>query len=264
MNTLTNNVLSIKELDLNLIHPNYNDVLAPETSRGGSKIVVIGKPGSGKTHLISSILYAKRKIIPAGLIFSGTEDSNHHYRNLFPSTFVYNKLDMDKLHDYVKRQKIAKRYLENPWSLLLLDDCTDEPGIFNKALFQNLYKNGRHYSMFYILSLQYCMDVKPVIRTNIDGTFILRETNLKNRKSIYENYAGVIPSFKMFCDIMDTLTADYTALYVHNAGTSNSWKECVFWYKAPRHIPDFRFGSHDFWSFHEQRYNTEYTDPFTF
>lgn len=264
MNTATPRVLNIQELDLNIIHPNYDDILKPETSRGGSKIVVIGKPGSGKTHLISSLLYAKRKIIPTGIVFSGTEDSNHHYRQMFPSTFVYNKLDKEKIQDFVKRQKIAKRYLQNPWSLLLLDDCTDEPGIFNTSLFQNLYKNGRHYGMLYILSLQYAMDVRPVIRTNIDGTFILRETNLKNRKSIYENYAGVIPTFKMFCDIMDSLTANYTALYIHNATTSNFWEDCVFWYKAPKEIPPFRFGSHDFWSFHQQRFNDEYKDPFTF
>ena len=42
------------------------------------------------------------------------------------------------------------------------------------------------------------MDVKPVIRTNIDGTFILRDSNLKNRRSLWENYAGIIPDFGMF------------------------------------------------------------------
>ena len=29
------------------------------------------------------------------------------------------------------------------------------------------------------------MDIKPVIRTNIDGTFILREPNLKNRRNLW-------------------------------------------------------------------------------
>ena len=82
--------------------------------------------------------------------------------------------------------------------------------------------------MLYILSLQYCMDVKPVIRTNIDGTFILREPSLKNRRALWENYAGIIPDFSTFCEIMDQITDDYTALYIHNATQSNKLEDWVY------------------------------------
>lgn len=217
---------------------------------------------TGKTTLITSLLYAKKHIFPVGMIMSGTEDSNGHYRKMFPSTFVYNKLVEDQVENFVKRQKIAKKHLPNPWAVLLLDDCTDDPKLFNKPLFQGLYKNGRHWKMWYILSLQYCMDVKPVIRTNIDGTFILREPSLKNRRALWENYAGIIPDFSSFCEIMDQITDDYTALYIHNATQSNKLEDCVFWYKAPKDIPNgFRMGCPDFWLFHEQRYDPNYVDP---
>ena len=59
------------------------------------------------------------------------------------------------IQEFIKRQKISKQYISNPWSLLLLDDCTDDPKLFKKPLFQGLYKNGRHWKMWYILSLQY-------------------------------------------------------------------------------------------------------------
>ena len=72
--------------------------------------------------------------------------------------------------------------------------------------------------MWYILSLQYCMDIKPVIRTNIDGTFILREPNLKNRRNLWENYAGIIPDFSLFCNILDQITDDSDTVVFH-AGT---------------------------------------------
>jgi len=261
---MSQRVLSIRELDLNLIHPNSYDIQHPEKNFGSSKIVVIGKPGSGKSILITSILYHKRNLIPTALVMSGTEDSNHHYQSIIPSTFVYNKLDTTKMKDFRGRQKIARKYLPNPWSLILLDDCTDSPSILRTPLFQDYYKNGRHWNMLFVVSLQYCMDILPSIRTNIDGVFILRETNLKNRKALYENYAGVIPSFKLFIALMDSLTEDYTALYIHNAGKSNNWEDCVFYYKAPYPIPEFRFGSPDFWSFHESRYNDKYQDPFEF
>jgi len=106
------------------------------------------------------------------------------------------------------------------------------------------------------------MDVKPVIRTNIDGTFILREPSLKNRRALWENYAGIIPDFSSFCEIMDQITDDYTALYIHNATQSNRLEDCVFWYKAPKNIPDgFKMGCPDFWLFHNERYDSNYVDP---
>ena len=215
---------------------------------------------TGKTTLISSILYEKKHIFPVGIVMSGTEDSNGFYRKLFPSTFVYNKYEEDRITSFIRRQKISKQHLTNPWAVILLDDCTDDPSLFKKPLQASMYKNGRHWKMLYILSLQYCMDVKPAIRTNVDGTFILREPNLKNRRSLYENYAGIIPDFTLFCEILDALTDDFTALYIHNSSTSNNWKDCIFYYKA-RIIPqDFKFGCPEFWQFHEARYNSDYVD----
>ena len=217
---------------------------------------------TGKTTLITSLLYEKRDIFPMFMIMSGTEDSNGHYKRIIPSTFVYNKLDEKKIEDFIVRQKIAKKHLENPWGVLLLDDCTDDPRIFNRPLMQGIFKNGRHWKMLFILSLQYCMDVKPVIRTNVDGVFILRETNLRNRKNLWENYAGVVPDFNLFCQIMDSVTSDYTALYIHNQTTSNKLEDCLFWYKA-KPIPEkFKLGSIDLWKFHKTRFNPEFRESF--
>lgn len=217
---------------------------------------------TGKSTLIASLLYAKRHIFPVGMVFSGTEDSNHFYERIFPRTFIYNNYDEDQLRSFVKRQKIAKEHCQNPWAVVLSDDCTDDPRIFNKPLQQGMFKRGRHWKMWYILSLQYCMDVKPVIRTNVDGTFILREPNLKNRRSLWENYAGCIPDFGQFCDIMDELTDNFTALYIHNATRSNKLEDCLFWYKA-KPIPDgFKLGCPEFWEFDKARYNENYVEPF--
>ena len=132
----------IKELDPDMIAPSTKNMDRPE--QGGSKIVIIGKPGTGKTTLITSLLYEKSHIFPMGVAMSGTEDSNGHYSKIFPSSFVFNALDKPVISQFIDRQKLAKQHLPCPWGILLLDDCTDDPKLFNDPMFLGLYKNGRH------------------------------------------------------------------------------------------------------------------------
>jgi hypothetical protein len=214
---------------------------------------------SGKSYCIASLLYEKSHVFPVALVMNGTEDSNHFYESIgFPSIFIHDKLDITKLEDFIKRQKVAKEYLPNPWSALVIDDCMDDTKLFNDPTIQYLFKNGRHSKMLFILGMQYALDVKPTIRVNIDGAFIFREPNMKIRKALWENYAGVIPDFNTFNSFMDQLTEDRTALYIHNTGTSNKLEDCVFFYKAKEIPKGFKFGSTDYWDFHETRYNPEH------
>ena len=219
---------------------------------------------TGKSTVIQDIVASKSHIIPVAQIFSGTEDSNHFYSTKMPGICVYNKLDMKAIENFVVRQKIAKQHLANPWALQIIDDCTDDPKILKKPLFQMYYKNGRHWSMMHILSLQFSLDISPSIRSNIDYTFILRETNLGNRERLHKNYANCIDNFADFQDIMDAVTEDYTALVIDNRQTSNKIEDCVFWYKAdPNRIPsNWKFGSGSAWEFHYDRMDPNYTDPF--
>lgn len=246
--------LKIKEFNLDMIPPSLNNYQNPE--QYGAKIVVIGKPSTGKSTLITSILHAKSTIFPCGMFQSGSEEENGHYSKITHPLFVYNSYNEDAITRFVERQKIARKYLENPWSVLLLDDCTDSKKIFNTPLQQGLYKRGRHSKMLYILSLQYALDIPPAIRTSIDYTFLLREPNIINRKKIYENLASIVGDFKTFCDIMDTVTEDYTALVIKNMSTSNNIEDNIFYYKAPQVVDGFKFGCEDYHIFGEQRYDS--------
>ena len=252
-------VIKIQELNPDMIPPITSKFQDP-TYNGGCKVVVVGKPGTGKSTLIKALLYAKKHIFPVGVAMSGSEDTNHAYQEIMPSTFIFNSYNAEKVKDIIKRQKLAHKHLKNPWCVLILDDCTDDPRIFNKPLQQALYKKGRHWKILYILSLQYAMDVKPVIRTNVDGIFILREPLLKNRESLYKNYASIIPDFTTFCDLMNQLTQDYHALYIHGATTTNRWQDCVFYWKAPMVPRDWKFGCPEYWDFHKTRFNPSYVD----
>ena len=256
------NTVEIQELNPDMIPPITSRYEDPNYN-GGCKIVVVGKPGTGKSTLIKSLLYAKKHIFPVGVAMSGSEDTNHAYQEIMPSTFVFNSYNEEKVKDIIKRQKLAHAHLANPWAVLILDDCTDDPKIFHKPLQQAIYKKGRHWKLLYILSLQYAMDVKPVIRTNVDGIFILREPLLKNREALYKNYASIIPDFTTFCELMDQLTDDYNSLYIHGATQTNKWQECVYYWKAPIVPKGWKFGCSDYWAFHNARFNPEHTDSYT-
>lgn len=253
--------VKIKELNPDLIDPSPKTV---DEDKKGFRLVIIGKPGSGKSNMIKYLLYCKKDLIPVGLAMSSSETLNHDFKKYFPSLFVYNEYNPEALEDCIKRQKLAIQHLEHEWSALVLDDCTNKPSELNSEIQHKLYKIGRHAQVFYILSLQFCLDVDTSIRTCVDGVMIFRDPNIKNRKRLYENYAGVIPDFTLFCRLMDELTSEHTAMYIHNRTTSSDWKDCVFYCQAPNMdelYPDFKFGCEDYWKYAKSRYNPEYTDP---
>jgi hypothetical protein len=248
------------------IHPKvYGDYYGFEID--GNKRFLLGDlTVTHNTTLITSLLYEKRDIFSCGQVISGTEDSNGHYGQFFPPLFIFNKLDeknLSVLPRFMKRQKLAKAHLPHAWGVELLDDCADKPSILRKDIFQTIFKNGRHYAMLFILSLQYCLDVLPVLRLNVDGVFILRETIKKSIKNIFDNYAAVLDDFDDFYDIMMDITCNYTAIYIDHKANSNKIEDCIFYYDAITDIPkDFKMGCKNYWDYNDARYNTEYTEDF--
>lgn len=248
----------IKEFNIAEMNPrNVQD-------KNGTKMVVIGKPGTGKSTLIQDILAHKAHIIPVSQVFSGTEESNHFYSEKMPPITIYNKLDMNAIKQFPERQKIAMEYLNNPWAVQIIDDCTDDPKILKNPTFQAYYKNGRHWKMLHILSLQYCLDVPPGIRTCIDYTFILKEGSKITREKLWKNYGSCIEDISDFCQLMDQLTTDYSALVINNRSTSNKLEDCVFFYKAnPERVPiNWRFGSGSFWQYNHDRIDNNFVEKF--
>jgi len=241
--------IQLKELSLDLIRPNDESV---KTTAGGSKITIIGKPGSGKSVLIKALLSAKRHLIPVGTVISGSEDTNHFYSKIFPNAFIYEKFKLPIIESVQKRQKLAKENLPNSWAVLIMDDCMDDVKVFNDPIMMGLMKNSRHWNLLSIFANQYVFDFKPVIRSNIDGVFIFREPNQTNREKLYKNFASIIPSFKLFCQLMDEITTDHTCIYIDNQTTSNDWQDCVYYYKAPM-IDDFSFGCDEYWQMSDDR-----------
>jgi len=137
---------------------------------------------------------------------SGTEGSNNFYRGIVPDTFIYhdyNQYAMDRLR--IRQQQIVRKngkgHPEN-FTVVVCDDCMDDKEWIKHKTTKWIFKNGRWYDIFFILAMQYALDIPPELRTCIDYIVILKEPMVKNRRKLHDNYAGMIPTFHMFCDII--------------------------------------------------------------
>ena len=135
----------------------------------------------------------------------------------------------------------------------------DKKMIRDKCI-RGIFMNGRHWDIFFMLTMQYCMDLSPDLRANIDYIFILRENIIQNREKIYKNFFGIFPTFDMFSHVLNSCTENFECLVLDNTSRSNKIEDVVFWYKATIRPPGtFRIGSSDFWNVHTNNYNPNYT-----
>jgi hypothetical protein len=222
----------------------------------GPVIVLIGKRDTGKSFLVRDLLYYQQEI-PIGTAIAGTEEGNGFYGEMVPKLFIHNEYNTAIIENVLKRQRTVlkqiktemdtyKRSTIDPRAFVILDDCLYDNGWTRDKMMRLLFMNGRHWKVMLIITMQYPLGMPPTLRTNIDYVFILRENYIANRKRIYENYAGMFPTFEAFCQVMDQCTENYECLVINNNSKSNKLHDQVFWYKAENH-GNFRLGSKEFW-----------------
>jgi hypothetical protein len=241
--------LELKKFDMKSISfkPNENK---------GPVVVLIGKRDTGKSFLVRDLLFYQQEI-PIGTVISGTEEGNGFYAKMVPKLFVHNEYNTAIIENILKRQRTVlkqikkemetyKRSTIDPRAFVILDDCLYDATWTRDKMMRLLFMNGRHWKVMLVITMQYPLGIPPTLRTNIDYVFILRENYIANRKRIYENYAGMFPTFESFCQVMDQCTENYECLVINNNSKSNKLHDQVFWYKADSH-GDFRLGSKEFW-----------------
>ena len=241
--------LELKRFDMKSIS------FKPNESKG-PVVVLIGRRDTGKSFLVRDLLYYHQDI-PIGTVISGTEEGNGFYSKMVPKLFIHNEYNTAIVENILKRQRSVlkqikkevetfKRSTIDPRTFVILDDCLYDNTWSRDKMMRLLFMNGRHWKVMLIITMQYPLGIPPALRTNIDYVFILREPYIANRKRIFENYAGMFPTFESFCQVMDQCTENYECLVINNNAKSNKLQEQVFWYKADSHN-DFKLGSKEFW-----------------
>jgi len=226
------------------------------TGAGPPTIVFIGKRGTGKSTLVADILYYMRRI-KAGVAISATEDGNAYYSKFIPEILIHSEYKPEIIQQVITRQKkVINSDTKTPDGdvFVLLDDCMYDKRMIRDVNIRGIFMNGRHWRISFMLTMQYCMDLPPDLRSNIDYVFILRENIIQNQEKIYKNFFGIFPHFSVFQDVLNSCTEGYDCLVLDNTSKSNNIQDCVFWYRA-KPTRDFKVGTKELWKYCKKNYD---------
>ena len=230
-------------------------------------IAMIAKRASGKSFLTKEILYHNRHI-PSCIAISKTEKLNTFYGDFIPDIYIYDNFDTSILTRIYKRQALlneenkkrvkAGKKEKDDRLMLIMDDCMSSKGSWIKdPNILELFFNGRHHHISFILTMQFSLGIPPEMRSNFDYIFLLAEDFISNRKRLYDHYAGMFPSFDIFQQIFMEVTDNYGVLVIDNRVHSKDITKKVFWYKA-KETPEFKMGSRRYKKYHKKNYDKKY------
>lgn len=250
--------------------------------------IFIGGSGTGKSHAVTSILYHNRDI-PVGIVMSGTEEGDPYWSRFIPDLFIYNQWEPQKLEEMIDIQKKKKRGIDvidkeieycrknnRPRDaeilqirkqkemnamrkFVIIDDCMFQSGITRTETLRKLFMNGRHWNIFVMLTIQYCMSLDIALRGNAGYVFVCRENIISYRRKIFESFLGMLPSFQVFEKVMDSCTQNYELLVLDRTAKSTNPEDCLFWYKAAANY-NFKIGSDRLWQYHRDNYDTNHEE----
>ena len=227
----------------------------PNSIKDDSTIVLIGKRNTGKSFCMKDIL-SHHKNIPIGMTISPTEIANKYFEKFIPKMLIQERYTQEIIQKFMDRQvKICKKVNKekertgyssiDPRAFLILDDCLYDNSWTKDINIKSCFMNGRHYKIFFLITMQFPLGIPPHLRANIDYIFIFRDNMIRNKQKIYEHYAGMFPNFDVFRTVMDSCTENYECLVINNKVQSNKIEDQVFWYKANE--SDFKMCRDDLW-----------------
>jgi energy-coupling factor transporter ATP-binding protein EcfA2 len=242
-----------------------------------STIIVIGKPGTGKSNLIKHIMYLLRGRYPVCRVWNGTEESTGFYGKFVPDLYISNDYSETehksstirnrKINEQIKRGKKSGNLV--PDKIEVVDDVSDNKKIIHNNLMRSIFKMGaRHWNQLFIYGTQFMMDFPNDVRNSAGIVFLFGDVEIGSRKKLYENFGGVFGSFDKFCAYFDEITNGQDGKYrtmvlVRHGAKSTSLEDMVFWHKAPNmENTQFTFGCKQFVDHSQKRFDPDYEEDY--
>lgn len=220
------------------------------------KNLIIGKLGRGSRTVAIELLQKvselrtteKREVV----VYCGDEGSQKRYIDLFKKDLSFRnhavchvspQFNAESLSEHVKAHKSKYRKSLDDGSatdtrptLAVVVDNALSSNQFRERILREILMNGRSLNISLIINTQDAGSFPPDMRTCFNSIYIAGGYNdLSIKKRIFNNYAGIVPTFQMFCDIYDSLTkTPYTWMVVNNCIQSCKIEDVISWYCADR------------------------------
>lgn len=256
-------VVDGKKLRLKRFKPEWMMKIAKNPS-----VVMVAKRGSGKSVALRHIMRVYRAI-PGGNVISLSERLNDFFKDFFPELFIFEKFDESILENLLERQdrikdknkrriKAGKRPIDTrAW--LIMDDCLAHAGTWKKSeVVAEVFFNGRHFDLFYILTMQYPLGIGPDLRINFDFVFLFGENYSNIRRKIFEHYAGMFPTYSAFEKVFSKVTKNFGCMVINNREKSDIISDMVYWWRAEDAEIKEYLGAKSFTGCHKKWFNKDY------
>ncbi len=226
----------------------------PDRMIGDKICLIIGPQYSGKTHLLKNLLYYINT--PFAVLAHPNEFATETYGTILPKQCKVDEISKDILHKFCNRSRTLlefnKRYDRklDGQACLVLDNCV--PDLIDMKWDKNpdfkfLFRAGKDANISTIVSCPYPLKMPQHYLSAVDYVFILRDTNKKNKKTLFDMFGGMFDTLDQFTSVMNQCTAEYGAMVIDCTKSSGQLGESVFWYKAPKENKKFYMGSPKLW-----------------
>ena len=210
--------------------------------------------GINTSNITKDLLY-NIKETPVGVCITKNNDYDKH----IPYKFIYNEYSPQILDNILERQRIIVKNVMDNLEVMKINDSElfiliDNKCISNLSSFstdknmREVFLNGRHYHIRYIINSDYPILLTPMLRSYVDLVFIEGTNNINYKKDIYDRYANIFSSFETFCNTLEECSRDNGYLVIHRSSLSIKLEDMIFYYNAVDH-GDFKVGCDDYWNY---------------
>lgn len=213
--------------------------------------LLLGTPGSGKTHLLNYLMYQLRNQFSYGIVFTNTNFDNPF--PYLPEEYIHPEYHEDAVDNLMRIQKIkVKKILKKikkdypklsgdklkakekselkkvPNAFIIFDDCLENEQFKSETL-RTLSLQLRHYHITVFMSSQYTKLIPPRFRTTAGGVFIFHNDTKINLNAMFESFGqrfNTYIEFKKF--ILDNLERQYTFIYYNKLESDPKLKKLSY------------------------------------
>lgn len=242
----------IEELDI--------EAWDPSTMPDDCCSLLVGARHSGKSVLMTDIMWHKRKRLDMVVGMNPTEEANGTLSQFTPQCYIHHEFDESVIQTLIKRQRVGqaldkrarrrpdfdpRTYRSKTYKVgLILDDCMaekckDASGKKKKKVMKSedietVFKLGRHYKLFFMCAMQYIKDAPPDIRGNVDYVFVFDTNSASEKEKLWKEYFSMFATFSDFQKVFNACVGEekYNCMVLDVRKSRGARGQGIYYYKA--------------------------------